>query len=189
VRTGAARAPRAQRRPRARRRAAEVTPAAGSNTAVHPTLPALVIARSPANDVRVILEAMSAMPALRVLAGERDGWLGEHRAELRALLQHLTTRLSGTIEGAASRIAASPERPAADAPRTSSTVSPAAAPHHDGDDRSPRTARPTARPTARSTAHPTERPSTRHRQGRESPRDLPPAAAPASEWDGGSLLR
>lgn len=173
MKTGAGRVPRAQRRPRARRPGAAATPAAGSNTAVHPTLPALVIARSPANDVRVILEAMSAMPALRVLAGERDGWLGEHRAELRALLQHLATRLSGTIEGAAARIAASPERPADNAPLTSSTVSMAAAPHRDGDDRSPHTARP----------------STRHRKGREFPHGLPPAAAPASEWDGGSLLR
>jgi hypothetical protein len=65
-----------------------------------PTLPCLTIARSPANDVRVIVNAFASTPALAGLLTDRAGFVGEHRAELRELLQQLTARIGAWIESA-----------------------------------------------------------------------------------------
>jgi len=115
----------------------------GPSRRAGPSLPCLTIARSPANDVRVILDALSAMPALRLLAGGGDAWLGEHRGELRALLQHVTTRLSGTIEGAAPHADVAPPAPQAGvAPPPPPTTRPAARHRHAADSTSDRPAAP-----------------------------------------------
>lgn len=63
-----------------------------------PTLPCVTIARSPANDVRVIVDAFVSTPALVQLLTDRGGLIREHRAELRALLQHVSGRLAAVIE-------------------------------------------------------------------------------------------
>ncbi len=62
------------------------------------TLPCLTIARSPANDVRVIVDAFVSTPALVQLLTDRGVLIREHRAELRAVLQQLSGRLTALIE-------------------------------------------------------------------------------------------
>lgn len=148
-----------------------------------PALPCLTIARSPANDARVILDAFVSTPALvRFLdsvtggagatqEGAWDGWVGEHRAELRAMLQHLTKRLQGVIEGASGDLGA---MRAASAARTTSAepVAP------------PAPADSTAREEQGRDVH-HGRPAVRQRASRVA--RLPSAAA--EPWPGGPLLR
>ncbi|MCC6929079.1 MAG: hypothetical protein IT359_08835 [Gemmatimonadaceae bacterium] len=61
-------------------------------------LPCVTIARSPANDVRVIVDAFVSTPVLVQLLTDRGGLILEHRAELRALLQQLSGKLAAAIE-------------------------------------------------------------------------------------------
>lgn len=63
-----------------------------------PTLPCVTIARSPANDVRVIVDAFASTPALVQLLTDRAGLVREHRAELRAVLQQLSGQLAAMID-------------------------------------------------------------------------------------------
>jgi len=58
----------------------------------------VTIARSPANDVRVIVDAFVSTPALVQLLTDRGGMVREHRAELRAMLQQLSGKLAAMIE-------------------------------------------------------------------------------------------
>lgn len=164
------------RRSRSRPRGAGPDEADGTTASQPTSLPCLTIARSPANDARVILDALTAMPALHLLRGEGDAWLDAHRAELRALLQHLTTRLSGMIEGARARggshpVLASHGVAVTGAPDDGTVVAPVA--------------RRTA-PDAGSVRAP--RPAARHR-ARNDDRHAPPAPPHPAAWDGGSFLR
>lgn len=143
-----------------------------------PTLPCIIIARSPANDARVILDALVSTPALVRLLTDRDGWVSEHRAELRALLQQLTNRLGHVIEGAGREISRSgvreegDESPAGDghagtAPGDGHAVAASDQVRSEG---SPSAARSASR--TRRTRHPAT-----------------PRPAPADDWGGGPLLR
>lgn len=127
-----------------------------------PALPRLTIARSPVNDLRVIVDALSMAPLARLLAGDGDAWLGEHRAELRALLQHLSTRLSAAIERGAAMAGDTIDTP--EAP-------PVLTPH-----------------AGESPSGTSPRPAERHRRSRGTVH-APPAARPAVEWEGRSILR
>ncbi len=70
-----------------------------------PTLPCVTIARSPANDVRVIVDAFASTPALVQLLTDRGGLVREHRAELRAVLQQRSGQLAAMIERPDSAVA------------------------------------------------------------------------------------
>lgn len=67
-------------------------------TGTTPALPCLTITRSPANDVRVILDAFASTPVLVQLLTDQGGLIREHRAELRSLMQQLSGRLAAMIE-------------------------------------------------------------------------------------------
>ena len=71
-----------------------------------PSLPCLTIARTPANDARVIVDAFVSTPVLVQLLADRGAMVREHRAELRAVLQQLTGHLAAMVERAGGERAA-----------------------------------------------------------------------------------
>lgn len=142
-----------------------------SPRARRPTLPCLTIARSPANDMRVIVDAFVSTPTLVRLLTDRDGFVGDHRAELRELLQQLTSRLGAWIESA--------ERSSAGGTRATGVVHGAPTP-------------PPVTPLVDADAPwPADgvsaRPAARHRHAVRRAASPPPA--PRADWRPGPLLR
>ena len=140
-----------------------------------PTLPCLTIARSPANDVRVIVNAFASTPALAGLLTDRAGFVGEHRAELRELLQQLTARIGAWIESA--------ERSTAD-------DHPRAQEAHGFPVLAAARAAAAGAPPATTSAPPDAipgRPAARRRHAVHRAASTP--AASLAEWRGGALLR
>lgn len=144
---------------------------------VVPTLPCLTIARSPANDVRAIVDAFVSTPALVHILTDRSVLIREHRAELRAVLQQLSGRLAALIEQpTAERDDATRELPVAMSSAASSRT--LASPQVSDADQ----------PSAR-LAHP-RRPA-RHAAATRAALVAPAAKASetAADWRGGPLLR
>lgn len=135
-----------------------------------PTLPCLTIARSPANDVRVIVDAFASTPTLVQLLTDRGTLIREHRAELRAVLQQVSGRLAAIIE----QPGASPDTPAIETP---------------GERSSAASVSKVAAPAASDAGHAPTRTAERRRPARHAAALAAPPSEAAAGWRGGPLLR